>query len=153
MWKFQSKMRWQEKLLDHLNITFNTLTALTECRYGFNLTDSSEDYGQILSPDNNYHLFSFSFCIYQQKCFFCFFVWSSQLPAVPCQPPSTLRMKRITHRAAQRGELTRMQNHSELTQVKALRCIRRLSCVLTVFIHHWKTTLCSYNPGKYWALK
>lgn len=155
--KFQSKIHWQKKLLSRLNIPFNTLTVLTEGRYGFNLTGGSEDYEQILSPGNNYHLFSFSFCIYWQICpfffFFFFFNWSSQLPAVLCKLPSTLPRKRITCHAAQWGELARMQNNSELTQAKSLRCICRLSYVLTVFIHHWKTILHSYNPGKYWAFK
>lgn len=156
IWKFQSKMHWQKKLINHLDIPFNTLTALTERQYAFNLTDSSEDYGQILSPDNNCHLFSFSFCIYWQICFFffsCFFNWRSQLPAVLCKLPSTLHRKRITYHAAQWGELARMQNNSELTQVKPFRCICRLSYVLTVFIHRWKAILYSYNPGKYWAFK
>lgn len=146
-------MHWQKKLLKCLNITFNTLAALTECRHGFNLTDSSEDYGQILSPNNNYHLSSFPFCIYRQICFFCFFNWSSQLPAVLCKLPSTHPRKRITCRAAQWGELTRMQNNSELTQVKPPRCIHRRGYVLTVFIHHWKSILYSYNPGEHWAFK
>lgn len=152
-WKFQPKTHWQKKLLNCLNFTFNTLTALTKCLYGFSLTDTSEDYGQILSPNSNYHLSSFSCRIYQQIPFFCFSSWSSQLPAVLCKLPSTFPRKRITCRAAQRGELAQMQNNSQLTQVKSLHCIRRLSYVLTVFIHHWKTTLCSYNPGKYWAFK
>lgn len=153
IWKFQSKMHWQKKLLNCLNFTLNTLTTLAKCQYGFNLTDSSEDYGQILSPNSPYHLSSFSFCIYQQISFFCFSSWSSQLPAVLCKLPSTFPRKRITWSAAQGGELTQMQNNSQLTQAKSLHCIHRLSYVLTVVIHHWKTTLYSYNPGKYWAFQ
>lgn len=86
-WKFQPKTHWQKKLLNCLNFTFNTLTALTKCLYGFSLTDTSEDYGQILSPNSNYHLSSFSCCIYQQIPFFLLFQLKQPITCCALQAP------------------------------------------------------------------
>lgn len=106
IWKFLSKMHWQKKLFNCLNITFNTLTALTGCWYGFSLSGNEEDCEQIKS------LITITICshflsVYTNK--YAFSAFSAEAahssPAVLSKLPSTFPRKWITCRAAVRRTL------------------------------------------------
>lgn len=143
----------KKKLLSCLNFTFNTLPALAKCLHGFNLTDTSEDYAQILSPNSHYHQSLFSCCTYQQIPFFCFSNWSSQLPAVlwaPIHiPQGTDNVPCSTVRRA-RSDAKEFPTYS--SKAPPLHSQAEL-CVNCIYPPRKDYTVYSYNPGKYWAFK